>query len=270
MEYKSDSGPVRKVLKRLSEALNDCSIVEAIAAGIIVAQNMKNVVRPIGLINLGRNMINEMHQENDAEIVVYSNLISSILKEENGSFELLPGFGNINQHAVDQFVNHGNKRDRKDIHKFGGGQGLVRDFYLRRNPHQFEYPKPSFEGYQPFSRQLPVGGYRPSEMPAPAPPLPQVKSEYPADSSMGMENQEIPSQISTTVQKEPAAPVKKKNGKKKPVIRKHKPAANSKVHISSSADLDKTDCKPRTEVWEWSKIQKMAANDEQLSKSMTK
>jgi hypothetical protein len=82
MQTNSEIALVRKALKGLSEALTDCSVVEAIAAGIMVAKNLKNLGRPIGLINFGRNMMNDMSYEHELEVAVYSHLIYSVLNEE--------------------------------------------------------------------------------------------------------------------------------------------------------------------------------------------
>lgn len=69
----------------------------------------------------------------------------------------------------------------------------------------------------------------------------------------------------------PVKPLRKKKlGKKKPIIRKHKPASNSKFLIENVKSFEKPDGRPKTEVWEWKKIQEVATNDTNLNKDIAK
>jgi len=54
MNSNSEHQNCNNALKGLTEALNvDASVIEAVAAGIIVAQNLNNMGRPIDLNNIG-------------------------------------------------------------------------------------------------------------------------------------------------------------------------------------------------------------------------
>lgn len=53
-------------------------------------------------------------------------------------------------------------------------------------------------------------------------------------------------------------------GKKKVIIRKHKPAPNSRVINEEKQEELKVHSNARTEVWDWKKIQENAFNDERL------
>ena len=197
MHNNLDSSQVRKVLKGLSESLTDCSIVEAIAAGIMVAQNLRNLGRPIGLINLGRNMINDMHSEKEAEILVYSNLINSILNEEKNNYEFLPGYKQINQNCVDQYLNNRpNKREQK------GYSNLIEDFNIQKNPHQYEVVRHPYSGYQPYGPMHPQSSPYSSQGIHVANPYLNVKPEHQTENSYEEQTENL-NQVSISLKGKP-------------------------------------------------------------------
>ena len=156
MDKKVEIAQLKKALQYLSSSLDRWTALEAIVAGIIISKNLNNVGRPIGLINLGRNMIKEMSTDNDTEIIVYTNLLNSILNEEKDNLELLPGYSNINQNWVDQYLNNRfNKREIKEIRNFMGSHNMIREIEGSRNSKQFEcahkeyMPYPNYRPYHP-------------------------------------------------------------------------------------------------------------------------
>lgn len=98
MSDNSEKEKVKSSLQLLRRSLSQCSVIEGIAAGIIAGQNLNNINRSIGIVNIGRSMIQEMdNTHNDNELIVFSNLITSILNESRDGQTLLPGFKSVNQ-----------------------------------------------------------------------------------------------------------------------------------------------------------------------------
>jgi hypothetical protein len=95
---------------------------------------------------------------------------------------------------------------------------------------------------------------------------PMIKTED--QNGRPIEGSESLNEVSNNLQKQARPEVKRRNGKKKPIMKKHKPAANSKVVLEKALNIEKSDLKPKTEIWEWKKIQEMASRDDKLSSNI--
>ena len=290
----SETDKVRKTLQFLRKTLDKHSVLEGIVAGIIAAQNFTNLGRPIGLINLGRNMIQEMEgADRDTEIIVYSNLLGSVLSENKENNQLLPGFKNVNHNCIDQYLrNRPNKREIKEMTKITNAEysqyrGLqsVMDTIQSPYPVQLNNPRrSSFIQNQPSSEssERNLNPYMASYANKPQATifnaLKSVKSEersapVPVNKVMLPNfSPEKPSPFHHIETKSPqdsesvsSRPISKPTGRKKPVVRKNKPAANSRVIHEEKREECKIHSNARTEIWDWQKIQENALNDHRLS-----
>ena len=109
-------------------------------------------------------MIKEMSSDNDTEIIVYTNLLNSIINEEKDSFELLPGYSNANQNWVDQYLNSRfNKREMKEIHNYMGNHNMLREHENHRAQRQFDYNPKEYMRFPNFRLWPPQMGFKPRE-----------------------------------------------------------------------------------------------------------
>lgn len=238
MNSNSEHQNCNNALKGLTEALNvDASVIEAVAAGIIVAQNLNNMGRPIDLNNIGS--------------ILSSNFQNQIYRDGKPSFNFNQNPRSSNLNWVDEYFSGKlNKRVKKEY------SHQMQDENFR---NEFSSPLMSGSYDSSISRRWSLPSY---------PYQQHLNSESSfLNSSLVKQEEEAENKREQEAPLEEKPVRKRKNGKKKSVIKKHKPASNSKVIVEQYNHSQKADSKPRTEIWSWRRIQELASKDDILSRN---
>ncbi|CAI2365105.1 unnamed protein product [Moneuplotes crassus] len=249
MKYNQDEQSMKSTLKGLIDILDVNSSVTEVIAGVLVAQHFKNEGKPLDLLNIN-SILNHINQQ-----------------DLNGSGRSLSQYGyqnsqkSVNKNCIDQYF-HGKtnrvvKRENTLVTHDGSQMSDMVNPSMSNVINNCEQRRWSLP-LQPFT-YYPNGEENCHSY---YPQLPYIKRE---EDTLANPEEEPSERYDEPVASKPAK--KKKNGKKKPVIRKNKPASNSKFLIENVKSFEKSDNRPRTEIWNWERIQIIAEEDDNLNKN---